>query len=362
MNGGMQAVQRFFGWPLSVVLLLATMAAAAQVPSSSQNAQAAAGSPGSGTTTTAAGGAAAAPATLTPGVTITGQAPSAHPLPKFPADEFTNCTRKQMGLSNPDAEGTIDIGQMATRSWLCENKLNHELQVVIDACLDRSGENPLPRIIQACTESLEHKALQDDERFFLIASRAEAYFADGDWQHALDDYNAAIKAIRFAPHHYAQLYNAALYYDRGLVFVSRSDDDDAVRDFDTAMDIDARLDVPALSQRARIYAVRGNLSSALADYSKAISLQPKTAGLWSDRGYVALNQRDYDNAVKDETQAIQLDPKLARAYYLRGVAFGDLGNRVNAVGDLQTAVGLDASLARYVVIQGKNVTLKLPPL
>ena len=69
-----------------------------------------------------------------------------------------------------------------------------------------------------------------------------------------------------------------------------------------------------------------------------------------------------NGAVKDEAEAIQLNPKLARAYYLRGVASGDLGDRVNAVDDLRTAVGLDASLARYVVIQGKNVTLNLPPL
>ncbi len=76
----------------------------------------------------------------------------------------------------------------------------------------------------------------------------------------------------------------------------------------------------------------------------------------------ALSQRDYSSAVKDEAQAIQLDPKLARAYYLRGVASADLGDRVNAVDDLHAAVGMDASLAQYVLIQGKNVNLTLPPL
>jgi tetratricopeptide (TPR) repeat protein len=347
-------VRRLSSWQLSVVLLLAGMAAA-QVPNSDQNGQAPqapGGSPAAGTKSTAASQTPATAPALQPGVTITGQAPHAgKPLPKLPPDEFKNCTRREMGLADP--EGNLNLNQMGTTTWLCETQVNYEEQVVIDACLNRSGNAALPRIIQACTESLDHQLVESDDRFFMVASRAEAYFAYGDAQHALDDYSAAIK---LAPH------NAELYYDRGVVFASQSDSDAALRDFDTAMSIDSKLLVPALLHRAKIYAARGNFSSALADYSKAISLQPKTAALWSDRGYVALSQHDYKGTVKDEAQAIQLDPKLARAYYLRAVAFGDLGDRVHAVDDLRTAVGLDASLARYVLIQGKNVTLTLPPL
>jgi tetratricopeptide (TPR) repeat protein len=120
--------------------------------------------------------------------------------------------------------------------------------------------------------------------------------------------------------------------------------------------------VPALRQRAEIYAARGNLTSALADYSEAIRIQPKTAALWSDRGHVDLGQHKYGDAIDDEAHAIQLDPKLASAYYLRSVAFGDSGDRTNAVRDLRTAVGLDPSLANYVTIKGKTVVLELPPL
>lgn len=333
-------MRRPSGFKLLLVLLLFGVAAA-QVPNP----------PGTNT----------ASATLKGGVTITGQAPQAKPLPKLTPDEFTDCTRRRMGLANPGAastnrDGSLDMSAMADMSmttWLCETKLKGEMQAVLDACLNRSGNTPLPRIIQACTESLDHNVIEGDQRFFLVASRADAYFVQGDWQHAVDDYGAAIK---LAPH------NAELYYDRGVVFASRSDDDAALHDFDTAMSIDSKLAVPALRHRAKIYATRGNLSGALADYSQAISLRPKAAVLWSDKGYVALNQHDYSGAVKDEAQAIQLDPKLARAYYLRGVASGDLGDRVNAVDDLRTAVGLDSSLARYVIIQGKNVTLSLPPL
>lgn len=358
MNGGMQAVRRLLCWQLSGVLLLAGMAAVAQVPgpAQNQNNQPPGGSPAANTTSTAASDASTTPETLSPGVTVTGKKVNTErPLPKLPPDEFRKCNGPRMVLYNPDSAGisASDMSQMGTATWVCERKLSEEKQFVIDTCLDRSGNDAPPRIIQACTESLDHKLLESDQVFFLVGSRAGAYFVSGDWQHALDDYTAAIK---LAPHY------GRLYYDRGIVLASQSNDTAALQDFDSAMSFDSRLVVPALLHRARIYAARRNFSDALADYSKAISLQPKTAALWSDRGYVDLSQRDYSDAVKDEGQAIQLDPKLARAYYLRGVAFGDLGNRVNAVDDLRTAVDMDASLARYVLIQGKNVTLTLPPL
>jgi Flp pilus assembly protein TadD len=330
-----------------LLVLAAGTAATAQVASSNQNTPPPGSPPATNTTPTTT-----SELPTAPGVTISGQkANTGAPLPKLPPDQFANCTRGRMGLSNPD--GGIDLNNMGTQTWLCETQLNYEEQVVIDACLDRDGKTPVPRIIQACSESLDHKLVDSDQNYFLVASRADAYFIYGDRQHALDDYSAAIK---LAPH------NAQLYYDRGIVFASQRNGDAALQDFNTAMGIDSKLTVPVLFQRARIYAARGNFTGALADFSQAISLQPKTAALWSDRGYVALGRHDYNDAVKDEAQAIQLDPKLARAYYLRGVAFGDLGNRVNAVDDLRTAVTLDASLAHYVLIQGKSVTLTLPPL
>src|SRR5437016_12547437 len=107
---------------------------------------------------------------------------------------------------------------------------------------------------------------------------------------------------------------------------AQSDDDAALRDFDTAIGINSKL-VPALRQRAKIYQARGNFSGALADYSEANRLQPKTAALWSERGYVSLRQHDYESAIRDQAQAIQLDPRLPRAYLLRGAAFGGLGDR-----------------------------------
>lgn len=348
-----------FCWQVAVLLLLAGMAAGAQVPNST------------------------APPTLTPGVTVTAKPlhPEA-PLPKLPPDEFTNCER------------LLGVGTAKPAAWQveqCNAKLDQEKNIVLGACYDSDGRTAPRRIIQACTEALDRNVLEVPQRSFLFVGRADAYFALGDKQRALDDYNAAIKMARllpanerfllFAPRadeyfalgdrqHALDDYNAAiksaphkaaLYYNRGVVFSAQTNYDAALQDFDTALKLDSKF-VPALQQRARMYAVRGNLAGALADYSEAIRLQPETAALWSDRGRVELVGHDYGNAIGDESRAIQLDPKLASAYYLRSVALGDSGDGAKAVTDLRAAVGLDSSLANYVTIKGKTVVLGLPPL
>ena len=358
------------------------MAAGAQVPNSNQNVQPSNSAPNASTESIAASEAKNAPLTLKPGVTITAKRMhSEPPLPKLPPDEFTNCERM------------LGVGTAEPAAWQveqCESKMDREKNIVLGACYDLNGETAPRRVIQACTEALDRNVLEVPQRSFLLVGRADAYFALNDKQRALDDYSAALKmahllpanerfllfapragayfalgdkqhalddydaAIKSAPH------NAALYYNRGVVFIAQANYDAALQDFDTALKLDSRF-VPALRQRAKIYTTRGNLAGALADYSAAIRLQPETAALWSDRGQVDLGRHEYGKAIEDEARAIRLDPKLASAYYLRSVAFANSGNRAKAVTDLHTAVGLDPSLAAYVTIKGKTVVLELPP-
>ena len=315
---------RHISWWQFPLLLFAVAAATAQVQTSSQSDQ----------QSTPAG-------EVKQQVTVT--APRAgQPLPELPPDEFTRC----MGMVSPES---IDY----TQAVLCQAQLSRERHIVVQACINEKGDTPPRRIIQACTESLDQDIFEGRTRFFLYAARAAGYFAAGDKEHALDDYNEAVK---LAPR------NAYVYYNRGVFYSAQSDNDAALRDFDTALGLNAKL-VLALRQRARVYQARGNLVEAREDYSKAIGLEPKTAALWSERGYVSIRQKDYESAVKDEAEAIRLDPKLARAYFLRGAAaaFGGLGDPPNPIEDIKTAVDLDASLANYVKLKGKSVSLALPP-
>jgi tetratricopeptide (TPR) repeat protein len=291
-------------------LLLAGMAAATPINNSDQNGQ-------------------SADLLVRPGVTVTGNSPHAGPpLPTFPPTEFTDCVKDGRTIG------------------FCAFKLDTERRRVLETCLDRRAEEKPPAIIQACNEALEINLLQGMHRYYLFVNRADAYFAAGDLEHALADYN---RAIQLGPR------KADLYCNRAVFYAAQKDMAAAVKDYDSALDIDPTL-VVALRERAKIYETLRNFSGALADYSAALHLQPQAAALWSERGYVYLLRRDYAKAIKDEAEAVRLDPKLARAYFFRGAAFGGLGDSPNARSDIAIAVGLDPSLERYLTSRDTSAT------
>ena len=338
----MKLVRRTFSGQLFSLLLVTLAANAAD--NFNQSSQSPSNPPADSASAPGAGAPATTPATGTPSVTVTGKVPGDESsLPKLAPDQFTEC----YGTYSTSPEG-LDWVAMEK----CQSKLARDTRIVIDKCINRDGKSSPPMAVQACTELLDRKMLEGRERFYLFVNRALAYVAQGDRQHALDDYSEAVKS---APK------LAQPYYYRAVFYAAQPDVEAALRDFNTALSIDPKL-VSALRQRASIYLSQKNFSGALADFSEAVRLQPKTAALWSDRGYVYILLRDFASAVKDEAEAIRLDPKLARAYFLRGAAFGDLGDSHNAVTDIVTAVNLDPSLDHYVSTKGKTASIALPPL
>src|ERR1700683_80627 len=213
-------MRRLFWWRFLIVLL-AAMATGAQIDTSKQNGQS--GSPPADSATpSGAAETPATPPTTKPEITITGQAPAEQTLPKLPPDKFTDC------MSEVGPPERLPMSDFYIQAAICERELDREKHIVIEACLNRKGDTPPPRAIQACTESLEHKILQGDARFYLYANRADAHFAEGDKQQALDDYN---EALRLAPH------NADLFYNRGVFYAAQNDGDAAMRDFQAALGI-----------------------------------------------------------------------------------------------------------------------------
>src|SRR5258708_6691063 len=333
-------MRRLFSWPLLSLLIVGMAAGASE--NSNQSGQSTGNPPGDNATPPGANATATTPATSTPSVTVTGKVPRNEPtLPKLPADQFTDC---YLRYTSPEAKSLWAIIS-------CQFELARDERIVIDKCVNRDGKSAAPIAIQACTELLDRNILHGRDRFYLFVNRALGFVAQGDKQHALEDYNTAVK---LAPK------RAQPYYYRG-VFYAQTDVGAALRDFDMALSIDPKL-VPALRQRATTYLSQKNLDGALADFSEAVRLKPKAAALWSERGDVCLLRLDYEDPVKDEAEAIRLDPKLARAYFLRGAAFGDLGDSPGAVSDITTAVGLDPSLDRYISTKGKTASITLPPL
>ena len=80
---------------------------------------------------------------------------------------------------------------------------------------------------------------------------------------------------------------------------------------------------------------------ALADYKRAIELEPDFALAYSNRGAVRVPKGDLDGALADHNRSIELDPKNTPAYHNRGLAKYHKGDSEGALADYNRAIELD---------------------
>ena len=76
----------------------------------------------------------------------------------------------------------------------------------------------------------------------------------------------------------------------------------------------------AYYNRGKAYHDKGAYETAIADYTKALELNPKDADVYNNRGASYLVNGVYGGAIADYTKVIELKPRLASAYYNRGLA------------------------------------------
>ncbi|WP_375496211.1 tetratricopeptide repeat protein, partial [uncultured Nostoc sp.] len=82
------------------------------------------------------------------------------------------------------------------------------------------------------------------------------------------------------------------------------------------------------------------LDEAIANYQKAIQLDPKYAGAYNGLGNVLYEQEKLDEAIANYQKAIQLDPKDATTYHNLGMMLGNQKKLDEAVAAFQKALTL----------------------
>ena len=103
----------------------------------------------------------------------------------------------------------------------------------------------------------------------------------------------------------------------------------------------------ANSNRAVALFEKGDIDGAIADYTRALELEPNDAAVFFGRGAARQKKNDLEGALADYTKAIELDPSHALAHASRGVV-KVLLKKSDYETDFQTAFRLDPSLrAKY---------------
>jgi tetratricopeptide (TPR) repeat protein len=138
--------------------------------------------------------------------------------------------------------------------------------------------------------------------------------------------------------------SAAELNDRGIEKGKKGDLNGAIADFNRAIELDPKDD-GAYYNRAQAKWLKKDSAGAITDYNRAIDLGSTNPAAYNNRGNARAKNKDLDGAIADYTKAIELKPDYAGAYYNRAVAKKDKGDATGAEADLKTAEKLDPELA-----------------
>jgi tetratricopeptide (TPR) repeat protein len=193
-----------------------------------------------------------------------------------------------------------------------------------DTCKQGAGDER----IAACTRVI---AAGRGNLAWAYNNRGVGYRAKGDNDHAIADYDAA---IRLDPK------DAVAYSNRGIAYRVKGDNDRAIADSDHAIRLNPKY-AAAYNNRGLAYRAKGDNDRAIPDYDAAIRLDPKFAAAYTNRGDYYRTKGDNDRAIADYDAAIRLDPKAALAYNNRGNAYSAKGDNDRAMADYDAAIRLN---------------------
>lgn len=134
--------------------------------------------------------------------------------------------------------------------------------------------------------------------------------------------------------------DASFYNKRGIDFFNKREYDKAIADYNRAIELNPRY-YQAYYNRGIAYRNQGEYDKAIADYTKAIDLSPNYSDAYNNRGVAYYYKSEYDNAIADYNKVIQLNPNDADAYNNRGVAYENKGDYDRAIADYRKALQLN---------------------
>ena len=166
------------------------------------------------------------------------------------------------------------------------------------------------------------------------AKAGNTAYQEGNYDEAIKLCTKAIASGELSREDLSKVYN-----NRGEAWDGKDDSDKAIADYTKAIELDPKF-ADAYLNRGLALANKGAFDKAIVDFTKVIEIKPNYSRVYYYRGFSWGGKGEYDKAIVDYTKAIELDPKFALAYKNRGHAWEKKGDSDKAIADYKKAVEL----------------------
>jgi tetratricopeptide (TPR) repeat protein len=179
-----------------------------------------------------------------------------------------------------------------------------------------------------------------------LAARAELHYTIGGlywagrrYEQAGESLNAALEAARRTGNCRLESW---CHYGLGNVYADQGRQEEAVAEYQRAIELDPQGALPHHGL-GNVYVDQGRQEEAVAAYQRAIELDPKLAAPHHGLGNVYRSLGRQEEAVAEYRRAIEFDPQDASSHHELGTVYRLLGRQEEAVAAYQRAIDLDPS-------------------
>jgi len=213
---------------------------------------------------------------------------------------------------------------------------------------DRYLNTPLDAVLHPVSTKVQ-KATQEQKEVASSASQVnQEELSSQEWFEQGYKYGQANnhdEAIHLNPSH------AHAYNNRGFAYANKGDLETAMKDYSQAIELDPDSYYP-FSNRGFARYTQGDIEGAIRDYNHWIRLKPENADAYINRGLARHSKGDVDGALKDYDEAVRFRPDHADAYINRGLAHFEKGDLDKAIKDYNEAIRLNPDNANAYTNRG----------
>jgi tetratricopeptide (TPR) repeat protein len=195
----------------------------------------------------------------------------------------------------------------------------------------------------ATLESFEMQVdLAQEITYLSLVTLGISRYSVDDWDGTIVRLSAALESVKILP---KALDPAAIYFYRANAYYNKGEKDWAIADFSKALKLNPNL-AEVYNNRGAAYRKKGEYDQAIEDFNQTLKLNPNLADAYNNRGVAYRKKGENDRAILDYNQALKLNPNSAEAYINRGAAYGVKGEYDWAIDDFNQALKLNPNYAQ----------------